>query len=158
VLTCAGLWWGSARLLSAQALSSLVIDTTWVVDVVARLVTGRHLIGGTEYMWDPQFPLWVRLLSLFHVAWPPLLLYAIRRTRYDPRALVFQSALTGVLLVLSRALSTPAENLNYSWADPFLKRGWGPAPLHLALMLGLLVLVVYAPTHAALRRFAGARR
>jgi hypothetical protein len=158
VLTCIGLWSGSALLLSAQALSSLVIDSTWVIDVLARLATGRHLIGGTEYMWDPQFPLWLRLLSLFHVAWPPLLLYAVRTTGYDRRALAAQSALTGVLLVASRLLSTPAENLNYAWADPFLKRSWGPAPLHLALMLGLLVLVVYGPTHAGLRRFAGPPR
>ena len=158
VLTCLGLWSGRALLLSSQVLPSIVIDGVWVVDVLARLVTGSHLIGGTEYMWDERFPLALRLLSLFHVVWPPLLVYAVRRTGYDPRALVLQTGLTGVLLVISRLVSGPEINLNFAWADPLFGRSWGPAPVHLAVMLVALVLVVYLPTHLAFRRVAGPSR
>jgi hypothetical protein len=152
VLTCVGLWNGSALLLSSQALSSLLVDFAWTLDVVWRLVTGRHLIGGTEYMWDPQFALWLRLLSLFHVVWPPLLLYAVRRTGYDPRGLLLQAGIAAVLIVLARLLTGPEENLNSAYRDLFFKRAWGPAPVHLAVTLALLVGVVYWPTHAALKR------
>ena len=75
LLSVLGLWTRSALLLSSQALSSLVVDGLWVLDVSWRLAFGRHLIGGTEYMWDPRFPLELRLLSLFHVVLPVLLLW-----------------------------------------------------------------------------------
>src|SRR5579872_1805286 len=66
VLTCVGIWTGSSLLISSQAISSLLIDVLWMFDAGGRLISGRHLIGGTEYLFDSQYPLWVRLLSLFH--------------------------------------------------------------------------------------------
>jgi hypothetical protein len=91
ILTCWGLWRGSALLLSSQAVSSLVVDVAWDLDLAWRFVTGGHIVGGTEYMWDARFPLAVRLMSFFHVAWPPLLVWALRRVGYDRRALLVQS-------------------------------------------------------------------
>ena len=65
-----GLWSGSALLLSSQAVACPVVSTLWTLDVVSRLITGAHLIGGTEYMWDATVPLFARLLSCFHAALP----------------------------------------------------------------------------------------
>lgn len=150
ILTCLGLWRGSPLLLSTQALSSLVIDGAWILDLGWRAATGRHLVGGTEYMWDPGYPPWLRALSLFHVLLPVTLLYALRRVGYDRRALYAQSALAAVVLVASRALG-PETNANFAFTDPFFGRAWGPAPVHLAAILGGLVLV-YAATAFVLRR------
>ena len=150
-LTCIGLWRGSSLLLSTQAVSSLVIDAAWMIDILAALTLGRHLVGGTEYMWDTSYPLWLRLLSLFHVVWPFLLVWALRRVGYDRRALFWQSALAAVVMVLSR-LTAPGGNVNFAHADPFLAKQWGPAPVHLALLTALLVTCVYWPTHAVLKR------
>src|SRR5687768_13171701 len=74
-LTALGLWRGSPLLLSSQALSSLVVDAAWMIDLAWRAVIGRHLMGGTEYMWDPQYPVWLRALSLFHLLLPVVLVY-----------------------------------------------------------------------------------
>src|SRR5262245_57545402 len=65
LLTCVGVVRGSALLLSSQALPSFLIGGLWVADVGARLIGGKHLLGGTEYMFDGRFPLAVRLMSLF---------------------------------------------------------------------------------------------
>jgi hypothetical protein len=151
MLTGLGLWLGSPLLLSMQALSSLVIDVTWDLDLAWRAATGRHLIGGTEYMWDSRFPLGLRLLSLFHVFWPPLLLWALRRVGYDRRALLAQSALALVVLVASRMV-LPEANLNFAHRDPFWRRSWGPAPLHVGLTWIALVAALYTPVHLLLRR------
>ena len=150
ILTCAGLWRGSALLLSTQAVSSLVVDAAWLVDLGWRAATGRHLLGGTEYMWDPTYPAWLRALSLFHVLLPVTLLYALRRVGYDRHALAAQSALAAVVLAVSRTYG-PEANVNFSFADPVLGRSWGPAPVHLAVILGGLALV-YAGTAFALGR------
>ena len=151
VLTCVGLWRGSALLLSSQAVASIVVDLAWCLDVAWRLVFSRHLIGGTEYMWDARFPLWVRLLSLFHVFWPALLLWALARVGYDRRGWVVQSGIAGVALVLARLLA-PAQNINFAYRDPFFGRAWGPAPVHLAVILLPLIVLIYWPTHRALAR------
>jgi hypothetical protein len=151
ILTCVGLWRGSPLLLSMQAVSSLVVDAFWDLDLAFRALAGRHLIGGTEYMWESRFPLALRLLSLFHVVWPPLLWWALRRVGYDRRALLAQALLAAVVLALSHVVQ-PAANINFAVTDPFRGRSWGPAPVHVGLTALVLVGLVYAPTHALLRR------
>lgn len=150
VLTCVGLWRGSALLLSSQAVSSLVVDLAWVLDLAWRGIVGRHLIGGTEYMWDPGYPAWLRVLSLFHVALPAVLIWSLRRVGYDRRAPWLQIGIAAVVLAASRAVGA-AENSNFAFADPLFGRSWGPAPVHLAVILGGLA-VVYRLTDLVLCR------
>ena len=150
-LTCLGFVYNNALLLSSQAVSSLAGDLLWCLDAGWRWFVGRHLTGGTEYMWDARFPLWVRLLSLFHVVLPMLLLAALRRARYDRRALLFQSGIAMVILLVSRFLG-PTQNLNYAFADPIFHRAFGPAPVHLALIFAALAGIIYWPTHVLLAR------
>ena len=156
ILTCVGIMTGSALLVSSQAVSSLVVDFAWDLDLLWRLLFGHHLIGGTEYMWDGRYPLWVRLMSLFHVVWPPLVIGVLRRVGYDPRGFALQSAIAAVVFIASRFV-LPGENLNYAFRDPFFHRSWGPAPVHVVLTLAVLVGAIYCPTHRLLWRFVGAR-
>ena len=146
ILTCIGLWTNNALLLSSQAVSSVLIDIVWTLDVAARLIFGRHLIGGTEYLFDGSTPLWVRLLSLFHIVLPCILLWSLSRLGYDRRGWKLQSAILPPVLLASRFV-TPDQNLNFAVNDPFLHRSYGPAPLHLAITFLFLVVVVYLPTH-----------
>jgi hypothetical protein len=152
ILTCVGLWTGNPLLLSSQAVASLVVDLAWDLDLFVRAVTGRHLIGGTEYMWDSKWPVWLRALSLFHVMLPPVLIGALRRTGYDRRAWRTQAALALLVMIASRLTLGPAENQNFTWRDPFLGRSWGPAAVHVGLTWALLVGAIYGPTHALLAR------
>jgi hypothetical protein len=150
ILGCAGLWWGSSLLISSQAVSSFAPGILWALDVGWRLTTGRFLVGGTDYMWDARYPLWVRLLSSFHIGLPVVMFWALRKVGYDRRALALQAAIAAVLFIVARFL--PAElNVNYVFRDPLFHRAWGPAPLHLAVVyLGALVL--YWPAHLLLCR------
>jgi hypothetical protein len=158
-VTCAGIWRGDARLLSSQAVGTLVVSGLWMLDVTGRLVGGRHLVGGTEYMWNGERPLFVRLLSLFHVATVPLLLGCLRRTGYDRRGFGLMVAIAGATLIASRLFGTAADNPNYVFRDPFFHRTFGPAPLHLLVTLAALSLVAFLPTHLLLARLLpGPRR
>jgi hypothetical protein len=156
VLTCLGLWSGSALLLSSQALFSIGADLLWDVDACSRIVSGRHLFGGTEYMWQPEFPLFVRLLSLFHVVWPPLLVWSLWRVGYDRRGLPLQATVTLAALLASRALG-PGLNLNYAFRDPLWGRQFGPAALHLLVVFGGHLALLYLPAHLLLSRFLRGR-
>jgi len=149
ILSFIGIWWANPLLLSSQAVSSLAAGLFWILDVGWRLTTGRYLIGGTDYMWDARYPLWVRLLSSFHVGLPLVLLWTVRRVGYDKRALGLQAAIAGVLLIVSRFLSAEI-NMNYAYRDPVFNRAWGPAPVHLAAAFIIIVGLVYWPTHLLL--------
>lgn len=151
ILTCLGLFTGNALLLSSQAVSSLVIDTAWMLDIVTKLTFNRHLIGGTDYFFDTNYPLWVRLFSCFHVVMPLVLIYAVRRTGYDRRALRLQFAFAAVAMIASR-FADPYKNINFVFADPFVHRQWGPVPIHVFAVLAGLTIVIYIPTHAILSR------
>ena len=152
ILTCAGLWWSHSLLLSSQAVSSIVADLLWDLDAAWRLFSGHNLIGGTEYMWDAHYPLWVRLLSLFHVVWPILLLWALQQTGYDRRGWLLQSAIAAAGMIAAR-FANPRMNINYAFRDPLAHRAWGPAPIHVALIWLGLVVLIYLPTHLALTKF-----
>jgi hypothetical protein len=149
ILGCVGIWWGSSLLISSQAVGSLAAGILWVLDVGWRLTTGRFLVGGTDYMWDARYPLWVRLLSCFHIGLPLALLWAMRKVGYDRRALALQAAIAVGLFVAARFL--PQElNLNYAYRDPLFHRVWGPAPVHLAVIFFFAVVFLYWPTHLLL--------
>lgn len=149
VLTFVGIWLANPLLLSSQAVSSVAAGVFWVSDVGWKLATGRYLVGGTEYMWDTKYPLWVRLLSTFHIGLPLVLLWTLRRVGYDRRALALQAAVAAVLLVVSRFVSADL-NMNYAYRDPVWHRAWGPPPAHIALTLLVILAVIYWPTHVLL--------
>jgi hypothetical protein len=151
ILTCLGLWSNSALLISSQAVASLAVDTVWTLDVVWKSLFGRYLMGGTEYLFDTRYPLWVRLITLFHLVMPPLLLWALHRSGYDRRGWILQSAVALPVFIASRYTS-PAQNTNFVFADPFFHRAWGPAPVYVAIAFLFMLLVVYFPTHLLLKR------
>src|SRR5882672_1210910 len=77
----AGLWAESALVMSWTACSVLLIQMLYTIDLITRAVLGFHPIGGTGYMFNDDgsnIPIGLRLLSLFHVATPPALLWSLK--------------------------------------------------------------------------------
>jgi hypothetical protein len=151
ILSCVGFIADSALLISSQAVASLLVDAAWALDAGWTIVFGRHLIGGTEYLFDPSHALWVRLLSLFHLALPVLLLWALYRLGYDRRGFPLQLAIALPAFIVSR-FAPASQNFNYAFTDPFFHRAWGPAPLHIVVAFLFMLVVVYLPTHLVLKR------
>ena len=155
LLIAIGLWTESRLILSWQAVGLLVFQTLYAVDLLGAVLSGHHIIGGTEYMFDPKINLFVRLLGLYHLVVPPLLLWAVHRLGYDPEALSWQT-FTMWTLVLFSFFWRPQSNVN--WA-----RGLGheqhmvPHWLYLITYLIVVPVAVYWPTHWLLMRWSGAR-
>jgi hypothetical protein len=153
LLIAVALWSESALIFSSQAVGLLVFQMLYCIDLLGALITGRHVIGGTEYMFDPQLPLFVRLLSLFHVVTPPVLLWAVWRLGYDRRGWKPQTAICWIVVTVNY-FWRPESDVN--WArGPFFREqhamaGW----LYLAGYLVVVPLVVYLPTHLALMWWA----
>jgi hypothetical protein len=155
LVTLPALWLESSLLASMQAVGIVLLQALWIADFLYRLATGRHLTGISEYMFDPDQPLFTRGLSLFHGWLPFLLLWLVWRLGYDPRALVAQTLLACVVLVLSYLAvadpSGPAGNVNKVFGphDKQPQTFTSPARWLMFLMVFYPV-CIYLPTHLLL--------
>ena len=151
LLITLGLWLESPLILSWQAVGLLVFQTLYAIDLLGAFLFARHAFGGTEYMFDPAIPLFVRALGLYHIVVPPLLLWTVRRVGYDQNGWKLQTLLMAVVVPIN-FFWRPQNNVNFA-------RGIGheqhliPPWLYLIGYLIVVPLVIYWPTHLALRRF-----
>lgn len=152
ILTALALIGGHRLLLSSQAIAAPVIAVAWALDAGWKLVTGDFLYGATAYMWDPANPLFARLLSLYHLAWPVLLYFVLRRIGYDRRGWPLQAAIAAIFLVLARLFTPAAANVNFAFVAPFVDRPLGSAAQHLLLCWATLAGAGYGLTHLLCRR------
>jgi hypothetical protein len=150
ILIGIGLWLESTLIFSWVACGVLLFQSLYALDLVGALITGHHLIGGTEYMFDAGIPLLVRLLSLFHVAMPAVLIWAIWRLGYDARGWKVQT-LTAWIVVPINYFWRPEMDVN--WARGLFSHEQHVMP-EWAYLLGYLIVVplcVYFPTHLILQ-------
>ena len=152
LLILAGLWTGRAIFFSWAAVSVLLVQSLWCLDVLGRLLSGVHLIGGTAYMWSASIPLGIRLLSLFHAAAPPLLIWGLRRQGYDRRALKLQLATAWLWLPLCWFTTAPTQDINWVYGPFDRVQTRIPAGTYLLLCMAAYPLLLYLPSHLALRR------
>src|SRR6266550_3614644 len=137
------LWLERPLIFSWQATGLLLFQTLFAADLLGAFLTGKHWIGGTEFMFDAHLPLFLRLLSLFHVVTPPLLLWAIWRLGYDKRGWKLQALTTWIVVPI-----------NYLWRP---EQDVKPGLSYLLLYLLAVPILVYWPTHLILRHWAGRR-
>src|SRR5580658_800146 len=150
----AALWLESPLIFSWQACGLLLFQILYCVDLVGAVLTGRHVIGGTEYMFDFHIPLFVRLLSSFHLVTPPLLLWAIWRLGYDRRGWKYQT-LAAWIVVPINYFWRPQYDVNWARGPFFREQHVVPGMVYLAFYLVVVPGLVFWPTHLALRRWAG---
>jgi hypothetical protein len=154
----AALWLESPLLFSWQACGLVLFQALYTVDLIGALLSGTHIIGGTEYMFDPHLPLLVRLLGLFHVVAPPLLLWAIWRLGYDARGWKYQT-LTAWIVVPINYFWRPQYDVNWARGPFFREQHFVPGMVYLAAYLVIVPGLVYWPAHLVLRwwvkRFRG---
>jgi hypothetical protein len=147
----AAMWLRSPLLVSMAAVGVLVFEIIWNVDLLALIITGRSITGGTQYMVDPAIPAFVRALSLFHIALPPVLVWLLYQWGYDRRALAAQTIVAWIVLPLSYFLTDPVDNINWAFGPGAMKWHWLPDDgAYLGLLMATIPVAVYLPTHIVL--------
>src|SRR5256885_17222496 len=73
------LWFENSLLASMMALTALAPEVAWNVDFFGRLLLRLRILGLSDYMFEPQRPLYLPGLSLFYVVLPILLWWSGRR-------------------------------------------------------------------------------
>jgi hypothetical protein len=142
----AGLWLESPLIFSMQACGLLLFQTLFTIDLVGAFAFGHHLIGGTEYMFDPHISLAIRLLSLFHVVTPLLLLWAIWKLGYDSRGWKFQTLLTWIVVPINY-FWRPEYDVNWARGLFFHEQHTLPGFIYLLIYFIMVPAMVYYPMH-----------
>ena len=146
ILIGIALWTQSRLIFSWQATGLLLFQTLYIIDLASALIFHVHVIGGTEYMFDAAIPFYVRLLSLFHVVTPPLLIWAVWRLGYDHRGWKLQTLTTWIVVPINY-FWRPAYDVNYARGLFGHEQHIVPGSLYVAAYLVVVPLVIYWPTH-----------
>jgi hypothetical protein len=174
--TLLGIWLESPVLLSAPLVGIFWPQMVWVVDFFFVLA-GSEVTGWTHYMFQP--PLFLRMLSFFHFWLPFLLLYLVWRVGYDKRGFLLWTTITLVVLTVCYVYMPPTSpekdpvtgaqlrdpnlpvNINYVFniASDDESQGWADPNAYFALLMAVLVVGIYLPTHLMCQRWMpGPRR
>ena len=146
------MWLEHAGLASVLAVAVLLPEILWNVDYVGRLLLRRRITGLTDYMFEPERPLLLRGLSLFHVPLPLVLLWMLAAYGYDERVgLPGAIVLALVVLPWSRWVSAPDKNINWTYGLGRVQTRWPAWQYMTVLILGFIVLV-FVPTDWLLRQ------
>lgn len=167
LMTLVALWREDRLWASMPAVGILLPQSLWILDFLCESA-GWKLTGMTGYMFDPGIPLFTRGLSFFHFWLPLLLLWLVWRLGYDRRALASWTVLAWGLLVVCflflPAPPAPTENpnlpvnVNYVYGmSSQTPQTWLPSYVYFALLLLVLPLLIYLPTHWVLVRWFSRR-
>ena len=151
ILIAIGLWAESRLILSWQAVSLLVFQSLYAIDLIGAFLLRHHFVGGTEYMFDAAIPLVVRALGLYHLVVPPLLLWLVRRVGCDPSAWKW-ATLEAWIIVLINFFWRPQYNVNFVRGISH-EQHLMPAWLYLTGYLIVVPIVIYWPTQWLLQRW-----
>ena len=128
----------------------------WVIDFFFELL-GSRLTELTHYMFEPERPLFTRLLSLFHFWLPFLLLGLVWRLGYDRRAFALWTVIAWVLMgvcyvAMPGPTPTPVSpnqpiNINYVYGfSSAQEQDWMPRDWYFTLLVVTLPLAIW-PSH-----------
>jgi hypothetical protein len=155
LISSMGLLTRNGLLISSQAIATPVIALLWLSDFFSKLLTGHFIHGGTAYMWDENISLITRVLSLYHLALPAMLLWFVAKNGYEKSAWKLQSVFAIGVLLIGLYVAPASENLNYVYHWPGGHVLYGQTSLHACLSFSILIGFVYWPTHRLLMLIYG---
>ena len=145
------------------AVGLLVFQLFWIIDfgvLILRTSTHRH----DSLLFDGRKTLFLRCLSLFHGWLPFLLLFLVKRLRYERRALVVWDRhrlgfVPGLLLLYARArrnVAKPENTTKYELCFGLSRtqpQHWLASGLYLAVWMLFQSVFFYWPTHLLLSKW-----
>lgn len=148
-------WFENRTLASMMLVSVALLEIGWIMDFLSGLLLGGMTpIGLVAYMFDPEIPLFVRGLSLYHLPLPFILFWMVWRLYYDSRAWRLWTIIGCGILLLTFLFATPDRNVNWVLGPAGEEQHWMPAWVWLAVVMAVCTLVWWL-THKLLSAVMG---
>jgi hypothetical protein len=136
---------------SMVAVGVLPLELAWTADFLA----GGRLMNLAGYMFDRRYSLFLRALSLFHLAIPPTIIWMLVRFGYDGQAVFAQLIVTWAALVTCYLATDPAKNINWVFGPGTEPQKKLPPLQYFALVLAIQTVAVVLPMHFLLTYLFG---
>jgi hypothetical protein len=149
------LWIKSSLIASMIAVGVLLPEIAWNIDYFGRLITGRKLLGLSDYMFNNEKSLFLRGLSLFHVVIPVLLIWMLLVYGFDKTAIYYQIIFAWLILTASYILTKPKENVNWVYGPGTKPQQLLPKNVYFLLILIFFPFFIFLPTHLLLLWLVG---
>lgn len=151
-LTLPALWLESPLLMSICSVAFLIPEIVWNLDFFIALLGNRSITGISDYMFHTKYPLFLRLLSLFHVALPIFWIGAAFFWGYDASALPYAVPLIWIIFTLTHCYTHPEANINWIFMPEVRQWKGISARMWLVIMLIGYPLLICVPTHMVMQR------
>jgi hypothetical protein len=145
-----GLWLESSFIISLTACMVFVAEMLWSVSFFGRLLHLPHLTGLADYMFEEQTPLWLRAVSLFHVPLLAVIVWGPWRLGYDPGVFPWVTLITWLVLLLTRWLTEPQQNINHVYRFPVAVGATLTPAQHMLVLMITVPLLMQLPGHLLL--------
>lgn len=122
--TVFALWLESPLLMSIIALITLPVEFVWIVDFLLQFFINYSVIGIAHYMFEPQYSLFLRILSLFHIVTPVVWIVYLLQWGYDAQALAYAIAVSWTTLLVTYLYTTQKENINWVFSPTVHNWQW----------------------------------
>lgn len=145
------LWLESKLLASMMAVGVLLPELYWSFELLFRLLTGRKLAGLTSYIFNNKYPLPLRLLSLFHLVLPAVIILMLCKFGYKSAALYYQTPFAWLILFLCYKLTPPSANINWVFGLGKTPQHRIPSRFFLVFIMLAYPILLFLPTHFLLK-------
>ena len=155
-LTVLILWLNSSLINSMASVGILSLEIVWCLDFIGDLLrnlrlTNFDLVDGlSDYMFENNFPLPLRLMSLFHVVLPIAWIYYLYKWGYNRKGLIYFIPLYWADITLTYLLTDPAKNTNWVFLAQTDKLTCLTQTQWLLVMYFVVPIVLFVPMHLIL--------
>ena len=129
--------------ISVASLGFLLFELTWAASFFLELFLDISFFHLTSYMFDVNYPLYLRLLSLFHLFMPVIWFYYLNKWGYKLKSIIGFLFFYWVIVTLSYLLSSKQENIN--WVFSFY-------PYLISAMYLIIPIIIFVPMHKILKK------
>lgn len=152
-LTVLGLIFHESLLVSMAIVGAMVTELVWCIDYFAELLFGINIINLSDYMFDTNYSVGLRGLSLFHVAMPIIWFLYLIDYGYNRRAFWYMTFLYWIMILATYLCTEPAANINWVFL-PLIKPELGiPLKVWVVILMIFFPLCIFLPTHYVCSRF-----
>ena len=139
----------SSFLASMAATGGFVFSIFWNIDFIFSLLGyffGSKFMGFNDYLFTPNLPAWLRVLTLYHVPLPFLFFWLVYRLGYHQKAWIVQVVLSWIVILTTWYVTEYPVNINLVHSYEFVE--WITVGAIPYLIIGSIVVsMIVAGTH-----------
>jgi hypothetical protein len=145
-------WLCTGILTSMMAVGALLFELGWNGMFTYQIIVGNTNPNFICNILTPGFPILFRILPLFHIFLPIIIIYMLKKLGYDKRAIWYQSIFGILVLCIAHMATTKPQNIDWTYAfnnSPYTNL---PQPWNFIIVI-LLFMLFYQFSHFLLSKY-----